>query len=273
MASCSRRTLLEVGLAALPLQALTFTHPAVAFAADNSSVLPSIHDLFPTQPPELVREMVLVSHFDLKRVRELVGVRPTLAKAAWDWGFGDWETALGAASHMGNRPVAEFLISQGAHPTLFSAAMLGHLDVVKAFVSAQPGAQRIRGPHSIPLLAHAEAGGSSARPVYEYLKQLGDAGEDPPPPIPDGYVTSIVGTYLFGAGPNQQVEISVEKGKLTWTRKGTFGRWLVHAGDRSFYPIGAPGVRIRFAEEDGAMAMTVHDPDVVLTARRRAAPK
>jgi hypothetical protein len=28
-----------------------------------------------------------------------------LARAAWDWGFGDWETALGAASHMGSRPI------------------------------------------------------------------------------------------------------------------------------------------------------------------------
>jgi hypothetical protein len=133
---------------------------------------------FPTQAPELAREMVRVAHFDLKRVQELVEAQPSLARAAWDWGFGDWESALGAASHMGNRPIAEYLISKGARPSLFSAAMLGQLEVVKAFVSAQPGAQRIRGPHSISLLAHAHAGGEAARSVFEYLQALGDAGAE-----------------------------------------------------------------------------------------------
>ena len=66
-------------------------------------------DLFPAQPPELIREIVTVAHFDLKRVQDLVDARPSLARAAWDWGFGDWETPLGAASHMGNRPITEYL--------------------------------------------------------------------------------------------------------------------------------------------------------------------
>src|SRR5262249_873560 len=61
---------------------------------------------FPGTPPELAREMVAVSHGNVKRVRELVEAHPALAKAAWDWGFGDWETALGAASHVGNREIA-----------------------------------------------------------------------------------------------------------------------------------------------------------------------
>jgi len=53
---------------------------------------------------------VVVAHFNLARVKELVGRHATLAKAAWDWGFGDWETALGAASHVGNRDIAELLL-------------------------------------------------------------------------------------------------------------------------------------------------------------------
>ena len=36
--------------------------------------------------------------------------------------------------------------------------MLGHLEVAKGFVAAQPGVQRIRGPHSISLLSHAGSG-------------------------------------------------------------------------------------------------------------------
>src|SRR5207244_7741332 len=107
---------------------------------------------FPSQHPSLAKEIVGVSHGNLARVRELVQQHPSLAKASWDWGYGDWETALGAASHVGQRAIAEFLLEQGAPPTLFSATMLGQLDVVKAFIAATPGLQKIRGPHSLSLM-------------------------------------------------------------------------------------------------------------------------
>src|SRR5207247_9446648 len=96
--------------------------------------------------PDLVREMVSVAHFNVKRVKELVERQPTLAGAAWDWGFGDWENALGAASHVGNREIAEYLIAHGARPTIFSAAMLGQLEVVKALVAGSPARPAILGP-------------------------------------------------------------------------------------------------------------------------------
>src|SRR3989449_11070909 len=108
-------------------------------------------DTFPTQDPALVREMVAVAHGNVKRVKELVDRQQTLAKASWDWGFGDWESALGAASHVGNREIAEYLMANGARPSIFSAAMLGQLDVVKAFVDASPGVQRVHGPARITL--------------------------------------------------------------------------------------------------------------------------
>src|SRR5215470_1039768 len=152
-------------------------------------------DNFPSHPPELAREMVLVSHFNLKRVQELVTARPALARAAWDWGFGDWESALGAASHMGNRAIAEYLIANGARPSIFSAAMLGQLDVVKAFVAASPGVQRITGPHSFSLLAHAKAGGPAAAAVSEYLEGLGDAGRVKTEPISDSEKARLAGVY------------------------------------------------------------------------------
>jgi hypothetical protein len=213
--------------------------------------------------------MVTVSHFDLKRVQQLVGARPSLARAAWDWGFGDWESALGAASHMGNRAIAEYLIANGARPSLFSSAMLGHLDVVKSFVSAQPGVQRIRGPHSISLLAHAKAGGEAARPVYDFLQSLGDADADPQIPISQTDIDSILGTYPYGAAENEQIDVTAERGIVTWTRKGTMGRPLFHLGGREFYPWGAAAVRIRFKSENSTTTMTVSDPDLVLTATRK----
>jgi len=216
--------------------------------------------------------MVTVAHFDLQRVQQLVEARPSLARAAWDWGFGDWETALGAASHMGNRPIAVYLISQGARPSLFSAAMLGQLEVVKAFVAAQPHVQRIRGPHSISLLAHAKAGGEAAQPVFEFLASLGDADAEPAAPLSAQDVASIVGTYVFGRGANQQVEVTAAQGQVTWARRGAMGRPLFHLGERAFYPAGAPSVRIRFAEDSGTV-MTVSDPELVLTARRKQETK
>ena len=224
----------------------------------------AVADTFPTTPPELTREMVSVSHGNVKRVRELVEAHPALAKAAWDWGFGDWETALGAASHVGNREIAEYLIAKGAHPTIFSAAMLGHLETVKAFIIAQPGVQRIAGPHSISLLQHAKAGKTEAEPVLRYLEKLGDAGPAPAVPITTEEMTALAGTYVFGSGAKDVIEIAVVKNSLQFQRAGTDSRGLVHLGDRAFHPAGAAAVRIRFAEKQ----LTIHDPDIVVTATK-----
>ena len=150
---------------------------------------------------------------------------------------------------MGSRPIAELLIAYGAVPTIFSAAMLGQLELVKAFVAAQSGVQRTAGPHSISLFAHAKAGGQGARAVYEFLQSLGDADAPPVAPLSGQEQSGILGRYVFGSGPTAEVAVTVEQGHLTWTRKGTMGRWLFHLGDRAFHPAGAPAVRIRFAEK------------------------
>src|SRR3984957_12262924 len=202
-----RRNLLKFASAVFPMGVLKLglRVPSLDSAGADADV--PVADAFPGQPAEMVREMVSVAHFSLKRVKELVESRPSLAKAAWDWGFGDWESALGAASHMGNRPIAEYLISEGARPSLFSAAMLGQVDVVKAMVAANSGAQRIRGPHGISLLAHAKAGGEQARLVFEFLKSLGDADAEPLLPLTDREITMLAGTYVFGYGENQRIEV------------------------------------------------------------------
>ena len=93
---------------------------------------------FPAQEPDLVREIVGVAHSNLARVKELVSARPALARASWDWGFGDWETPIDAASHVGNRPIAEYLIANGARPTIFTAVMMGQLAQVKGWIEAMP---------------------------------------------------------------------------------------------------------------------------------------
>lgn len=120
--------------------------------------------------PELVKEFVGKAHGDLERVRELLGQQPALVNAAWDWGDGDWETGLGAAAHVGRRDIALYLIDHGARVDVFAAAMLGYLPIVRAMLEAVPAARQWRGPHGIPLLAHAEAGGPMAAAVLDYLR-------------------------------------------------------------------------------------------------------
>ena len=227
-------------------------------------------DVFPTQDPERVRELVKVAHFDLSRVKEIVGPQPSLARAAWDWGFGDWESALGAASHMGNRAIAEYLLENGARPDLFSAAMLGHLDVVKSHLAAWPGAQRIKGPHGITLLAHARAGGDRALPVLSYLAALGDA--DPAlqaVPLAPEDLAALPGRYVFGAKPRDFFVVEPYQHGLSLGRAEAVARPLSHLGERVFSPAGAETVRIRFSPSNPAASLTVHDPGLVVTALRR----
>lgn len=232
---------------------------------------PQVGDQFPAHASDVVKEVVGVSHGNFDRVRQLVDRQPALAKAAWDWGFGDWESAIDAASHVGNRPIAEYLISKGARPTLFTAAMLGQLDVVKSAIAGTPGIQRTRGPHGITLLAHARAGGEKAAEVLRYLTSLGDA--DPayaPTALSPAEIAGLVGTYTFGSGPADRFEVGEGKnGVPTILRTGGTPRGLIHVGSLQFHPVGADAVRIGFEMAEGrATALVVKDPDVVVTARR-----
>lgn len=120
----------------------------------------------------LVQEFVGKSHADLEGVKQLLAREPALINSAWDWGGGDWETGLGAAAHMGRRDIALYLLEYGARLDLFAAAMLGNLEIVRATLETYPEAMNIPGAHGIPLLAHAQAGGTDALQVYEYLKSL-----------------------------------------------------------------------------------------------------
>jgi hypothetical protein len=105
--------------------------------------------------PLLVQALVGNAHGDLGEVQRLLGEEPALVNAAWDWGGGDWETALGAASHMKNREIALLLLDHGARMDVFAAAMLGYVDVVRAMLAARPELAAAKGPHGIPLAAHA----------------------------------------------------------------------------------------------------------------------
>jgi hypothetical protein len=119
--------------------------------------------------PVQVQAFVGNAHSDLDAVAAALVAEPRLANAAWDWGGGDWESALGAAAHMGRRDIAELLLEHGARLDVLAAAMLGDVDVVRAILAAHPELRNAAGPHGIPLRAHAEAGGEQALPVLELL--------------------------------------------------------------------------------------------------------
>lgn len=123
-------------------------------------------------PADQVETFVRVAHGDLGQVKSLLAEEPRLVNATWDWGGGDFESALGAASHMGPREIALHLLDQGARLDLFAAAMLGRLTVVRAALEADPAALHVPGAHGIPLIAHAMRGGDTAQPVVDYLQGL-----------------------------------------------------------------------------------------------------
>ena len=95
----------------------------------------------------MVKEFVMAAHVNLDKTKSMLASEPGLVNATWDWGGGDFEQAIGGAGHMGRKDIADFLISQGARMDIFVAAMLGDLDLVKAYLKAQPAQIHARGPH------------------------------------------------------------------------------------------------------------------------------
>jgi len=139
----------------------------------SASAAASVAPKSPALDPELVKQFVIKGHGDFAATREMLEKQPGLLNASWDWGAGDFETALEGAGHMGNREIANFLISRGARMNIFCAAMLGKLDVVKGTLTAFPDLRTSKGPHGLQLVHHAIKGGPEAAAVLDYLKSIG----------------------------------------------------------------------------------------------------
>jgi hypothetical protein len=255
----------------------------IAFAADTAPDPPPPGSDFPRQQADTVREVVGASHFNFARVKELVSARPALALASWDWGFGDWETALGAASHVGRVDIALFLMEHGARPDLFTHAMLGHLGVIRAAVEASPGIQRIKGPHGIPLLQHAlntirskDAPSevvTRAKATAAYLESLGDAGAgNLSLETTSEQAERYLGSYRFGKAATQVLHVRKNReGRLTLSVEGQGALRLHRVDEHGFAPPGASQVRIRFTMDEStglAHRVTIHDPVPVAVATR-----
>jgi hypothetical protein len=125
--------------------------------------------------PELVKEFVTLAHVAprFEDFRKLLEETPNLLNAAHDWGDGDFETAIGAAGHMGHRETALFLLEKGARFDIFVLAMLGKTEMVKNLIAMQPALLNSVGPHGLTLLHHANQGGEIAAQLAEWLQEKG----------------------------------------------------------------------------------------------------
>lgn len=124
-------------------------------------------------PPEKVKEFVIAGHNNLDKVKVLLLEFPTLLFATWDWGGGDFETALEGAGHVGNREIANYLIRQGARTNLFVLTMLGKTELVKPWLESFPECIFAKGPHGFTLLHHAQKGGEDSKELLEFLQSKG----------------------------------------------------------------------------------------------------
>lgn len=135
---------------------------------------------------DLVRPFVLASHGNLDAVKSMLAEHPELLTVRFEWNPGDYEDGLGAASHVGNRPIAEFFLSKGVPTNVCTAAMLGNYDEVKGFLDQDPSLANARGAHGITLMFHASMSGN-----LEILKLLKERG------CTEGYSDALHGAISY----------------------------------------------------------------------------
>lgn len=278
----SRRTVIRssfLGLISVSIPSIVFSRE-IREVTDSAPAPGKLFHRYPSIDDEIVAEVVGASHFNLDRVKELVTHRPELARATWDWSFGDWESALGASSHVGRRDIAEFLMLHGARPNIFTYTMLGHYDAVKAMIEATPGVESIGGPHGISLLQHAKTGlrmketmtqqqVTDAERLVAYLETLEGADGVTYLEMNDDQ-EKYLGDYKYGDGEEEGLSIKLNMRNLISLGKlGKFGGALYKIGDNRFTYNGAPSVEITFQfEKDKVISLTIHEPDLILKAKK-----
>jgi len=121
----------------------------------------------------LVEEFVKIAHSDFEKLKNMLEETPHLINATWDWKNGDFETAIGAAGHMGHKEMANYLIQKGARFDIFVMTMLGKTERVKSTLSDYPNLLYSLGPHGFTLLHHAKQGGAESEELYEFFLSQG----------------------------------------------------------------------------------------------------
>lgn len=122
---------------------------------------------------KIVQKFVGVSHGKIDEVKAMLEEYPNLLNVAHDWKNGDFETGLGAASHVGHKELVHYFLNKGAQANIFTACLFGKMEIVKPMLTAFPNTLHAKGPHGFTLLHHADKGGDDALEVKEYLESLG----------------------------------------------------------------------------------------------------
>ena len=138
------------------------------------------------QTDEQTRAFIIAAHGNLAVVKQTLAEHPDWLPVFYDWGEGGLENAIGAAAHVGNRAIAEYLLAEGAEPTICVWAMLGNLPEVSAILSVDPTQANARGAHGIPVLFHAAMSGN-----MEVIEALAAAGCN------EGYNFALHGAVNF----------------------------------------------------------------------------
>lgn len=197
--------------------------PAFLAHAAGSEPIPSTLPLDHT----MVRDFVGMAHRakDFGEFTAMLDKEPALINATVDWRSGDFETALGAAAHVGNVEGMRLLLDRGARLDLFAAASLGYLDLVKAAINADPRVAHTMGPHGIALMTHAKTNKQDA--VVAYLRDIG--ADDGPGSVSGEHLRRYVGRYEGEAGA---IVVVHESGRLML--EGELRGELAHAGKHEF---------------------------------------
>lgn len=120
---------------------------------------------------ELIREFVFAAHKSLDETKKIIEKYPLLLNCTNQGKKGDFETAVGGASHMGRRDIADLLVAKGARLDIFNYAFLGYDDFVKKLVLDYPQLLKAPGPHGFTLLHHAKVGKRNA--LADWLQSQG----------------------------------------------------------------------------------------------------
>ncbi|GAB5401077.1 MAG: hypothetical protein Aureis2KO_26620 [Aureisphaera sp.] len=253
-------------------------NPPSLFVTSKNNDIPK-H--WPNIDPEIVSEVVGKSHFNLERVKELVDARPELARSVWEWRFGDFESAIGAASHVGRRDIALYLMSKGARPSIFTFAMLGAYEAVTSMIEFSPGIQTTMGPHGISLLDHAHYGKrmkdkmtskelDNVKRTIDYLESLGNAGGEKYIEETKEEQAKFLGDYKYGDGEKDGFTIALNMREIMALGPiGGFGGALRKIRDNYYTYNGAPSVHVTFdMDKDKVRSLTLSDPDITITAKK-----
>jgi len=170
---------------------------------------------------EAINRFVINAHGNMAGVKEMLEADPDLINTRSNLD----ETPLGAASHVGNRAMAEYLISQGAEVDFPAAVMMGDIDWVTSELDADPALAQSDGAHGISVLFHAVVGGN-----LDMVQLLLDRGAD---------IASITGpdaTALNAAA---------------WRGDEKMAAWLIERGANPNVPDFEGKTALQRAEENG----------------------